>query len=209
MPRAAGQIDLHKNEAILDAAAVVLAERGLAAPIETIARVARVSKQTIYNHYGCKAALVRALVARRARNLAATLQTGEGRVDPQTALADFASAMLEPVQSGQNQSVMRVIALGADNADNALAAQVYEAGPSTSQRQLAAFLERQSRDGVLDIDNPLQAAQFFIGMVVGHTQLRQLMRLPTGVSAADLRSLAEEAAARFMRAYAPTGASRP
>ena len=43
MARLTGQIDLAKTEAILDAAAEVLAERGLAAPIEEIARRARVS----------------------------------------------------------------------------------------------------------------------------------------------------------------------
>ena len=47
MPRLAGQIDVAKNEAILDAAVEVLAERGLSAPIEAIARRASVSKQTI------------------------------------------------------------------------------------------------------------------------------------------------------------------
>ena len=203
MPRAAGQIDLHKNEAILDAAATVLSERGLAAPIETIARVAGVSKQTIYNHYGCKAELVRALVARRTKAMAATLQVGEGGSDPRTALADFAEAMLQPAVSTRSQSLLRVIVLGADDANNELALQVYEAGPSTSQRQLTQFLEKLSRDGVIDVDDAAQAAQFFIGMVVGNTQLRQLMRLPSGLAPGGVRPLAEEAAARFMRAYAP------
>ncbi|MET0293380.1 MAG: helix-turn-helix domain-containing protein, partial [Phenylobacterium sp.] len=50
MPRLAGQIDVAKTEAILDAAAEVLAERGFSAPIEEIARRAGVAKQTVYNH---------------------------------------------------------------------------------------------------------------------------------------------------------------
>ena len=61
MARVIGQIDLSKNEAILDAAVDVLGERGITAPMEEIARRAHVSKQTIYNHYGSKAELVRAL----------------------------------------------------------------------------------------------------------------------------------------------------
>jgi TetR/AcrR family transcriptional repressor of mexJK operon len=65
MPRLVGQIDLAKTEAILDAASEVLGERGLAAPMEAIARRAGVSKQTVYNHYGSKAELIRALVDRR------------------------------------------------------------------------------------------------------------------------------------------------
>ena len=62
MPRAAGQIDAAKTEAILDAAYEVLAERGLSAPMGEIARRAGVSKQTVYNRYSCKGEIVRALV---------------------------------------------------------------------------------------------------------------------------------------------------
>src|SRR6185503_1171575 len=74
MPRLAGQIDVAKNEAILDAALEVLAERGAAASMEEIARRAGVSKQTIYNHYGSKADLVRAMCARRVSEMTAPLE---------------------------------------------------------------------------------------------------------------------------------------
>lgn len=65
MPRVAGQIDVAKTEAILDAAVEVIGQRGLGAPMEAIAKRAGVSKQTVYNHYGSKAELVRALMGRR------------------------------------------------------------------------------------------------------------------------------------------------
>ena len=74
MPRAVGQIDLAKTEAILDAAAEVFGERGTAASMEEIARRACVSKQTIYNHFGSKPELIRALVDRRVEEMA----LGEG-----------------------------------------------------------------------------------------------------------------------------------
>src|SRR5205807_205660 len=54
MPRIAGQIDLIKSEAILEAAADAIHERGLGVSVDEIARRAGVSKQTIYNHYGSK-----------------------------------------------------------------------------------------------------------------------------------------------------------
>ena len=74
MPRLAGQIDQAKGQAILDAAIEVLAERGLGASMEEIARRAGVSKQTIYNHYGSKAELIRALVDRRVADITAPLE---------------------------------------------------------------------------------------------------------------------------------------
>ena len=42
MPRIVGQIDISKNEAILDAALAVLAERGVSVSMEEIARRAGV-----------------------------------------------------------------------------------------------------------------------------------------------------------------------
>lgn len=73
MPRVAGQIDVLKNEAILDAAIEVMSEQGLGAPLAEIARRACVSKQTIYNHYGSKAELARAMSERRAHEVAEVL----------------------------------------------------------------------------------------------------------------------------------------
>ena len=68
MARALGQIDVAKSQAILDAAAEVMAERGVQAPVDEIARRAGVSKQTIYNHYGSTAEMVRVHLAGSARH---------------------------------------------------------------------------------------------------------------------------------------------
>ncbi|HMO44296.1 MAG TPA: helix-turn-helix domain-containing protein, partial [Phenylobacterium sp.] len=70
MPRLPGQIDKVKSRAILDAAVVVLGEGGLSTPMDEIARRAGVSKQTIYNHFGSKADLIRAIVERRVEEIA-------------------------------------------------------------------------------------------------------------------------------------------
>ena len=48
-----------------------------------------------------------------------------------------------------------------------------------------------------------QAAEFFSGMVMGHSQLRSLLRLPSDKTQEQFGRLAREAAERFMRAYAP------
>lgn len=74
MPRARGQIDTRKSEAILAAAAALLTERGLSVPLEEVARRAKVSKQTVYNHFGSKTDLVRKLVERRRQMLVAPLK---------------------------------------------------------------------------------------------------------------------------------------
>ena len=201
MPRLAGQIDVAKTEAILEAASEVLAERGLSAPIEEIARRAGVSKQTVYNHYGSKAELVRALVARRVESITAPLRTPGAEEHPEEALAAYARTLLRVV-TAKTSNLMRVTIQSAGEMPD-LAQAVFEAGPRHSRAQVAAFLELETRAGRMAVDDPLQAAEFFAGMVLGQQQTRALLRIGEPLTEDEIDRTARAAAARFMRAYAP------
>jgi TetR/AcrR family transcriptional regulator, mexJK operon transcriptional repressor len=202
MPRVAGQIDVAKTEAILDAAIEVIGQRGLGAPMEAIARRAGVSKQTVYNHYGSKTELVRALIARRVDRITAPLRAPEAADNPREALEAYARSMLETLIKPNGYSLMRVIIQGASEMP-VVAEEVFEAGPRRARRQLADFLEAETRLGRLAVDDPDQAAEFFAGMVTGHSQLRALLGLPSERTAEQFHQIAAAAAARFLRAYAP------
>lgn len=202
MPRIPGQIDVAKTEAILDAAVEVMGERGLAAPMAAIARHAGVSKQTVYNHYGSKAELMRALMQRRVESITASLREPGAVDNPTEALEAYARSVLETVITTKSYSMMRVIILGSGEMPD-IAQEVFEAGPLNARRQLAAFLETETRLGRMKVEDFDQAAEFFSGMVMGHSQLRSLLRLPSDKSHEQFGRLAREAAERFMRAYAP------
>ena len=200
MPRLTGQIDSSKTEAILDAAADVLAERGLAAPIEEIARRAGVSKQTIYNRYGGKPDLVRALVERRVDSITAPLRSPGAEEHPEATLAAYATSLLQVINDS-GYSVMRLSIQSAAELPD-LAREVFETGPMRSRRQLAGFLEMEDKAGRMRVDDPMQAAEFFGGMVLGHRQTQVLLRLATDLTDEDIDRLAKAAARVFMRAYA-------
>jgi AcrR family transcriptional regulator len=202
MPRVAGQIDLAKSEAILDAAVEVLAERGVSAPIEEIARRANVSKQTIYNHYGCKAELVRALTERRVHEMTAPLEAPDAVEQPEAALAEFARILLGALTRPASAGFIRMAMLGAPDMPE-LGAAVFEAGPRQSRLRLAQFLELETAAGRLACPDPLEAAEFFAGMVIGSYQTAALLGVDRGLDDAKVDRVATEAAARFMRAYAP------
>jgi AcrR family transcriptional regulator len=200
MPRLVGQIDAAKSEAILDAASEVLGERGLSAPMEEIARRARVSKQTVYNHYGSKAELVRALVERRVATITAPLRARGAEERPEEALKAYAQTLLSVV-SNKTYGLMRVTIQSAGDMPD-LAREVFEAGPKHSRAQLADFLELETRAGRMKVGNPLQAAEFFGGMVLGYRPTKALLNLAPDQTAAEIEALAAEAARIFMRAYA-------
>lgn len=202
MPRIAGQIDVSKNEAILDAAVAVFAERGVYASMEEIARRACVSKQTIYNHYGAKADLVRAVMDRRVHEITATLDTSTAVQHPEQALAEFGRVLLRAVMRPQGPAFMRMAMLGVADMPE-VAAAIYEAGARASRRRLAAFLELETQAGRLACPDPMQAAEFFAGMVLGPHQTATLLGVDPGLDEARIDGIAVEAAARFLRAYAP------
>jgi len=202
MPRIPGQIDVAKTEAILDAAVEVIGERGLSAPMEEIARRAKVSKQTVYNHYGSKAELMRALMNRRVEAITASLREAGAMDNPAEALEAYARSMLETVVTNKSYSMMRVIMLGAGEMPD-VAQEVFESGPRAARRQLAAFLQMETELGRLKVENFEEAAEFFSGMVMGHSQMRSMLRLPSEKTPEEYGRFAKEAAARFMRAYAP------
>jgi TetR/AcrR family transcriptional repressor of mexJK operon len=202
MARALGQIDLAKSEAILEAAVDVWAERGLQAPVDEIARRAGVSKQTIYNHYGSKAELVRVLARRRVREITAALEAPEAMEDPHTALAGYARVLLDVLLQPKGLSLFRMCMLGADMMPD-ISRAMYEAGPRSSRRRLAQFLEAETRAGRLACPDPMEAAEFFGGMVVSTRQTALMLGVPQALTVADMDRIAREAASRFLRAYAP------
>jgi AcrR family transcriptional regulator len=200
MPRIAGQIDLAKTEAILDAAAEVFGDGGLSSSMEEIARRAGVSKQTIYNHYGSKAELVRAIVDRRVEEIIGPLLAPRAAEHPEEALAAFGKVMMEAVLKSRGTAMLRMIVeSSADQPD--LARAFFEAGPVTSRRRLADFLRRETAAGRMAVDDPGLAAEFFAGMVIGAHQIAGLLGLKREIGAEEIDRVSTEAAARFMRAY--------
>jgi TetR/AcrR family transcriptional repressor of mexJK operon len=201
MPRAIGQIDRAKNEAILDAASDVIFERGLSAPLDEVARRARVSKQTIYNHYGSKGDLVRALIERRSQTISAPLDMPGAEATPVESLAAYAEELLQTVTIERGVAFFRLlIATASQDAD--LVRAVLPAAFRGARSKLADFLRREVAAGRLAIDDPGEAADFFVGMVIGHHQIEGLLGLPMELTPRSIQHLAAEAALRFVRAYA-------
>ncbi len=202
MPRALGQIDVRKNEAILEAAVEIFAERGVSAPIEAVARRAGVSKQTIYNHYRSKAELMRTLIVRRRSRVTQALNEARVGSRPEETLTAYAKAMLEAVLTPTTMDIVRVAVSGSRDAPE-IARALYEAGPQTSRSRLAEFLEVENRAGRLAVDDPEEAAELFVGMVAGARQLSALLGTDVKPEASWAERRARTCAARFVRAYAP------
>jgi AcrR family transcriptional regulator len=202
MPRAAGQIDRAKNEAILDAAAEILSERGLSAPMAMIARKACVSKQTIYNHYGAKLDLIQALVQRRVQTLTAPLIEPGAEDNPEDALASFAGIVIRMLAYHKGHGIMRLSVQSSADMPN-LARDLFQLGPRTTLTRLAAFMQAEMDAGRMEVGCAMEAAEIFAGMSAGHKQLAAIMGCPVSMDEQSIDGLARRIAQRFLRAYAP------
>ena len=201
MPRAAGQIDRAKNEAILQAAAEVLAERGLNAPMAMIARRARVSKQTIYNHYGAKMDLIQALVGRRVQSVVSPLDAAGAITRPEETLTAYAQATLRLIAANNGHSMIRLSIQSAAEMPT-LARDVFNAGPKAALERLTSYIQAEMDAGRIQRDDPVEAAELFTGMAAGHRQIAGLMGQVIPMDEQAIEDRARNVAKRFMKAYA-------
>jgi hypothetical protein len=109
--------------------------------------------------------------------------------------------MIAVVMQQRGTSMLRMTVESAlDQPD--LARAFYEAGPVTSRRRLAEFLQMETAAGRMAVDDPALAAEFFAGMVIGSHQISHLLGQGKDLGDAEIDRVAVEAARRFMRAYA-------
>ena len=150
MPRIAGQVDLLKSEAMLDAASEVIAERGVTAPVEAIAKRAGVSKQTLYNRYGGKGGLIQALIRRRIDSLTGPLTGGAEGAQPESVLAAFARDLMTTMLTPTSLAMTRMAIQGAVEMPG-IAEAVFDGGARVSRARLADYLRAESAAGRLAV----------------------------------------------------------
>jgi TetR/AcrR family transcriptional repressor of mexJK operon len=202
MPRLQGQVDESKTDAILEAAGAVFAAKGLSASIDEVARRAAVSKQTIYNRYGSKTELVRAMVTRRVADISSPLQEAGTRSSVEDTLAAYAETLMVSTLLSRALTILQITVQAAAHMPD-MARAFYDAGPRANRLALAAYLERETGRGRLAVENAYEAAEFFSGMVVTTRQMAALLAVDLKLDEPQIRHVAQEAAARFVRAYAP------
>ncbi|GAB7080175.1 TetR/AcrR family transcriptional regulator [Megalodesulfovibrio paquesii] len=97
------------REAILDAAATVFVQEGLAgARVDAIAKAAGVNKATLYYHVGDKTALYEAVVERLFQQAVTTMEAAAISPDPRQRLTSIAHAMARHFQA--NPGLPRIMA---------------------------------------------------------------------------------------------------
>lgn len=190
-----GDYAARRLAAIKEAAFEVLAEKGYkAASMLEIARRAKASNETLYKWFGNKQGLFKALVEDNARDARDLLEKAlSDGSDPIDALSRLGPVLLGIV-TGEKAVALNRAAAGDVFETATLGGTIADYGRETIVPLLSAIFERAGKDGLLTIDEPREAAETYINLLIGDLQIRRVI----GVSPPPARREAEARTARAL-----------
>lgn len=194
-----------RRAAIEEAAYRVLVRDGYkAASILAIAKEAKASNETLYRWYKNKQGLFAALVERNAQAARDLLdQALAGHQAPLDALEKLGPVLLRIVTSDQAVALNRAAA--GDVYDTAtLGAALASGGRESLLPLIADLLRRENREGALRMDDPVEAAEVYINLLLGDVQIRRVTGALEPLSDAVTVARSTRALKLMRRLYAPT-----
>jgi AcrR family transcriptional regulator len=182
---------------IEQAAYEVLEEKGYAATsMLAIAKRARASNETLYNWYGDKTGLFRALVVRNAEAVRQMLDDALAENAPPLAtLEALGPGLLALLTSSRAVQLNRAAA--ADPTDE-LGALLSEQGRETVAPLIGDVLERARAGGLVDYETTGEAVGLYLDLLVGDLQIRRVIGRAPPPDEAAIAERARRALERFL-----------
>ena len=198
-----------KRRAIIAAGSTLFLRDGYdRSSVDEIAEAAGVSKRTLYDYFGDKAGLLRAVLDDASTELLAQIRQAIDRLadvplarDIQTALIDFAEeAGRNTLGSPHYAALLRLQREGAGLGDDA--SQLGQSHPINyePERALAARFAEWGRGSLLEVPDPAIAADHFIALTFFVAGTR-----PKAPSERERSAIIRAGVDAFLRAYGPRG----
>lgn len=192
-----------RRRAILDAAAHQFLRRGYGATsLAEIVRYSGGSLATLYDIFGSKAGLFRAMIEERCAEVTELVASADLSGRPaKAALTEIARRILDLALEDDMVIVMRLIVAEGQRFPE-LGVQFLESGPMALQAKLTHYLEGQAGRGGISFDDPADAAAMFQQMVSGDLHWRSLCGVPVDLTAEARNRHVEHVVGIFLRAFA-------
>jgi TetR/AcrR family transcriptional repressor of mexJK operon len=201
------EIDSPKHRAVIEAATALFVAQGYGAvSMDAVARLAGVSKATLYAYFASKDRLFATIIGDRCQSKIATadylIQADiDGIPSLRAALTSFGARMMRFLLEPDTLALYRVVVAEAARFPE-LGRTFYEGGPQQFLRFFAGWLTDQMRAGWLRDADAAVAAQQFIALVRGGLFMRASLGLPVESDDATLTEHAAGVTDMFLRAYA-------
>lgn len=161
---------------IIEAAYAVLAEKGYAGTsMLAVAKRARASNETLYNWFGSKQGLFQAMVEENARTAATILEEHlGGGSDTAATLGRLGPMLLRLVTSERAIALNRAAAADATDT-GVLGRTIAQSGRHRIVPLLERMFDRAAASGEMAALSPSEAAELYIGVLVGDLQIRRVI----------------------------------
>lgn len=170
--------------------------------METIAKLARVSKMTVYSHFRDKETLFETIVLATSDQMISSLSAPDPTGGLRERLLGVGTVVLSVVL-GSDICTMAHTLPAALRANRELADRFYAAGPGRVRAALAAIIAEAAQHGELAVDDPDRAAEDLVSLWEGSVPAKIAFGL-VGLSTPDeIRLRAERGTDVFLRAYRP------
>lgn len=193
-----------RRQAILDAARAVFLEQGYgASSLNDIVSVSGGSLATLYDLFGGKAGLFQEMIEQECENFFGALRAEDLDEQPlREALRVVARQFFDGVIQQPKMSLLRLVVAEAAHFPE-LGSTFYSAGPARGREMVSTYLEKQSRRGLLQVDDPMRAADVFIGLVLGEYQMKVLCGEDVKLSSKEIDRYLDYALDAFLKIYGP------
>jgi TetR/AcrR family transcriptional repressor of mexJK operon len=192
--------DPKKRAAVLESARKLFLRDSYDASLEAIALMAGVSRQTIYNLFGSKDELFVAVLANRAEQLTAPLDSASDAVGPRAVLSELGRLFGGAILSAESVQFQRAVIACAQRFPK-LAQSFYEAGPAKALGRIAAYLEAETKRGRLAVSDPRLAAEHFVGMLKGNLHTRLMFCGEVKVATEEIERRTAYCVESFLKAH--------
>ena len=166
-----------KRDAIRDAAGQLFLEKGLhRSSMDAIAAEAGVSKQTVYSHFRSKEELFAAVIAGKVEEY--FLDTGVCRPldDLRGQLIELGRRFVDLIYDEEAVAMWRIV-IAESVAHPEIADTFFDQGPRRVFAVLGGMMAECGRRGLLEIDDPAEAAGFLVSLLRGHPHMEVLCNL--------------------------------
>ncbi len=194
-----------RNEAILSAAFDIFKEKGLhGATMLEIAKLAKVSKETLYARFDSKEGLFYALLAWGSEKCAVDADAVDTATlwDPVRALEDYAVQCLAKMMHPESIAVQRIVVSEALRMPEV--ARVFdEFTCGAGVQNLNSIADALHETGVVKIDDKVAFNEAFIGLLRGNLHHHVTLGVIPHPADAEIEAYAKRATKWLLRAFAP------
>lgn len=194
-----------KRRQILDGARRAFTEHGFQrTSVDEVAHLAGVSKATVYNHFSDKEALFVAScldVSEQLRDRIAELlsaPSGQVELDLQRVGEHFLETVLEPAAVALHRIMVAEVGRLPE-----LGQTLYDHVVCTMNQTMAAYLQRLSETGALQVDDPGFASRQFLALCQVDLAIQCQLGITARVPRDMIRTAVAQAVRTFLRAFRP------